>query len=137
MRAVIDVNVWISGFLWGGIPGKVIRLAYEKRLTSYVSEELLIEMELTLKRQKFRARLVSRHQTVESLMQYAVTLSQLVDIPNLTFPELRDSEDAKILSTAVAAQAEILITGDLDLLVLKSVQGISILTPAEFLATYR
>ena len=41
--------------------------------------------------------------------------------------------DAKIIATAIAAKVAVLITGDQDLLVLQDVQGIRILTPAQFL----
>jgi predicted nucleic acid-binding protein len=27
MRVILDVNVWISALLWGGVPGKTLRLA--------------------------------------------------------------------------------------------------------------
>lgn len=51
----------------------------------------------------------------------------------IDIPDLRDPDDAKIIATAIAANAEVLITGDQDLLVLRDVQGIRILTPAQFL----
>jgi len=37
MKVVIDVNVWISGLLWGGLPGDVIHLVRGGQLISYVS----------------------------------------------------------------------------------------------------
>jgi putative PIN family toxin of toxin-antitoxin system len=57
MKVVIDVNVWISGLLWGGLPGDVIRLVRGGQLISYVSSELELELTTTLNRQKFQARL--------------------------------------------------------------------------------
>ncbi|MEO1394249.1 MAG: putative toxin-antitoxin system toxin component, PIN family [Cyanobacteria bacterium J06634_5] len=134
MKVVVDVNVWISGFLWGGIPGQILRLAYDNKIKNYVSAELIRELDSTLRRPKFESRLARRDQTVESLLTITKMLSQVVDITDITFAELRDPADAKILSTAIAAQAQVLITGDLDLLVLRSVQNIQILTPTQFLS---
>ncbi|MGH8002515.1 MAG: putative toxin-antitoxin system toxin component, PIN family [Brasilonema sp.] len=51
-------------------------------------------------------------------------------------PQLRDSKDNKILAVAVAASAEVIITGDLDLLVLTEFNQIPILTPQDFLFCY-
>lgn len=51
MEVVIDVNVWVSALLWGGVPG------YEKTVEGYVSVELLQELDATLRRAKFQPRL--------------------------------------------------------------------------------
>ena len=44
-----------------------------------------------------------------------------------------DPDDDMVLATAIAAQADVLISGDDDLLCLKSHQGIRILSPRRFL----
>jgi uncharacterized protein len=135
MRVVIDVNVWISGLLWAGTPGQIIRLAYDQTIISYVSTELLQELAATLRRPKFQSRLAKCNQTVENLLAIVTTLSQCIEIVDIDIPELRDPADIKILATAIVANAKTLITGDQDLLVLESVQSISILTPTQFLST--
>ena len=56
-----------------------------------------------------------------------------IEPPPLPIPVCRDVDDDWILATAVAAQAEYLITGDNDLLTLKTHAGVSIVTPREFL----
>lgn len=134
MKVVVDVNVWISGLLWGGVPGEILRLAYEKRITSYASPELMRELEATLQRPKFQPRLQKREHTAASLLAIATSLSQFVSITVSKFDDLRDPADAKIIATAIAAQAQALITGDRDLLVLQTVQNIPMLTPAQFLS---
>lgn len=134
MKVVIDVNVWISGLLWGGIPGEILRLTYEKEITSYVSPELMRELEATLQRPKFQPQLRKRDHTAESLLAIAASLSQFVSITASKFADLRDPADAKIIATAIAAQAQALITGDRDLLVLQTVQNVPMVTPAQFLS---
>ena len=133
MKVVIDVNVWVSALLWGGVPGQIVRLVYERTIEGYVSAELLQELEATLRRAKFQPRLEKRQQTVAELMAIATALCPSVLIDDVDIPNLRDPDDAKIIATAISANAEVLITGDQDLLVLQDVQGIHILTPAQFL----
>ncbi len=51
-------------------------------------------------------------------------------------PQLRDPKDTVVLAAAVAANAEAIVTGDLDLLVLIKFNGMPILTPQDFLSLY-
>lgn len=41
MRVVLDTNVWVSGWLWGGIPGQLIMMADNQQITISASEALL------------------------------------------------------------------------------------------------
>lgn len=54
----------------------------------------------------------------------------------INVPKLRDTKDNKIIATALTAKAEILITGDQDLLVLNEYEGILIQNPTDFLNIY-
>jgi uncharacterized protein len=135
MNVVIDVNVWVSGLLWGGMPGRVLQLAQQQVINSYVSSELLLELETTLCRNKFQSQLQKRNQTVMRLLDMTRLISTIIDIQSITVPQLRDPQDLKILATAVAANAQVLITGDQDLLVLHPFQTIAILTPSDLLET--
>lgn len=136
MRVILDVNVWISALLWGGVPGRTLRLARNQQIIVFSSEFLLLELEITLKRDKFQQRLQQRGYTVEELMSVVKCLSN--DCPNISVdtPQLRDPKDNFVLATAVAANAEAIITGDLDLLVLIEFNNIPILTPQDFLNRY-
>jgi predicted nucleic acid-binding protein len=46
---------------------------------------------------------------------------------------VRDPKDRMILACAVGGKADIIVSGDKDLVVLKAYQGISIVTPSDFL----
>ncbi|MBW4685270.1 MAG: putative toxin-antitoxin system toxin component, PIN family [Komarekiella atlantica HA4396-MV6] len=43
MRVILDVNVWISALLWGGVPGKTLRLARNQQINVFASERLFIK----------------------------------------------------------------------------------------------
>ncbi|MCC5662927.1 putative toxin-antitoxin system toxin component, PIN family [Nostoc sp. CHAB 5784] len=136
MRVILDVNVWISALLWGGVPGKTLRLARNQQINIFASEFLLLELETTLKRDKFQLRLQQRGYTIEDLI--SVVKGLLNDCPTVSVdaPQLRDTKDNLVLAAAVAANAEAIVTGDLDLLVLIEFNGIPILTPQDFLSRY-
>jgi predicted nucleic acid-binding protein len=56
-----------------------------------------------------------------------------VQLRNAVSGICRDPNDDPILETAVAANADLLVAGDRDLLSLRSFQGISIVTPVDYL----
>jgi len=137
MRLVLDVNVWISGLLWQGVPRQVIDLARSGAVTIVVSEPILSELEEVLARAKFQSKMRSLGITSQDLMYLVRHLSEvcvpiLVDVPNL-----RDPDDAVILGTAITAKAVLVVSGDLDLLVLEEFADIPILTPNDFLDVFR
>ncbi|VXD15529.1 Nucleotide binding protein PINc [Planktothrix serta PCC 8927] len=68
MRVVLDVNIWISALLWGGLPSQILHLSRQNKITIFVSESLLGELETTLKRTKFKNQLKKRNHTVEYLI---------------------------------------------------------------------
>lgn len=136
MKVVLDVNVWVSALLWGGIPVKILSLSRQNKLTIFISESLLLELKMTLKREKFKKQLEKRKYTVEDLMFITDKLTTKCATISLSVPQLRDSKDTHILATAVSANADVLITGDLDLLVLETFSGIPIMNPKDFLNNY-
>jgi predicted nucleic acid-binding protein len=52
-------------------------------------------------------------------------------------PSCRDPNDNQFLALAVAAEADVIVSSDKDLLVLNPWRGIPIVTPAEFLSNAR
>ena len=136
MKVVLDVNVWVSALLWGGLPIKILSLSQQNKLTIFISESLLRELEMTLKRDKFKKQLEKRKYTVNDLMLITEELTTKCPTISLKVPQLRDSKDNHILATAMSANADALITGDLDLLVLETFSGIVIINPGDFLNNY-
>ena len=137
MRIVLDVNVWISGLLWQGVPRQVIDLARSGAVTIFVSEPILSELEEVLARVKFQSKMRSLSITSQDLIYLVRQLSQICVPIAVNVPNLRDPDDAVILGTAIAAKAMLVVSGDLDLLVLEEFVGIPILTPADFLDVFR
>ncbi|MEG4493347.1 putative toxin-antitoxin system toxin component, PIN family [Microcoleus sp. D3_18_C4] len=136
MKIVVDTNIFVSGWLWGGIPARLFRLARTRQLIICTSEPILAELENTLNKQKLQARLQSLSFTVNALMSGTRELVEIYAISTINVPELRDANDNMILGNAIAAGADAIVTGDLDLLVLQEYEGIPIVTAKEFLERY-
>jgi uncharacterized protein len=133
MKVVLDTNVWVSAWLWRGIPNNFIRLARRKEILICISEPLLTELENTLSYQKLQKKIQSLNFTKEQLLIGTREISSIYPITELNVPELRDPDDNIILATAIASKADFLITGDQDLLTLGKYQQIPIITATDFL----
>lgn len=134
MRVVIDTNVWLSGLLWGGLPDQILQQVEARTVEAIVSEDILDELVRTLARPKFQKRLNQLELDVDTLItavRCAVTIVVASPIP---VPDLRDPKDEIIIAAAIAGCAEFIITGDQDLLVLKNVGSIIIISPGSFLS---
>jgi len=77
----------------------------------------------------------NRYTQPEERNQFLLDLSQTVEFIEVTVQinECRDPKDNKYLELAVSGQAECIVTGDNDLLVLNPFRDIGILTAQEFL----
>ena len=89
------------------------------------------ELEDVFLRPKF-ARYVSHDDRVQYLSRILARM-ELIAV-DISISACRDSRDDKFLELAVSGNADVLITGDADLLALHPFQGISILAPADYLA---
>jgi hypothetical protein len=132
-RLVIDTNLTISAFIWGGLPLQVYDQAVSRRIPILTSQAMLDELERTLRKAKFTRYLQARNITVESILSHVAALTESVTpaiIPNLV---VRDPKDQIIVAAAVGGDATHLISGDKDLTSLGNYQLTTILTAAEFL----
>ena len=136
MNVVLDTNIWISAWLWRGIPNNLIRLARNKQIIICTSEPLLAELAGTLAYKKLQKKIQSLNVTQELLLLGTREITEIYSISDLNVPELRDPDDSIVLATAIAAQAEVIITGDLDLLSLVEYKNVQILNAKDFLQRY-
>ena len=89
-----------------------------------------------LQKPKLQKRLDRLKITADEIVIIAKRLMTLVVIEDVIIPELRDPKDQMVLATAISGNAQIVISGDKDLLVLHPYGNISILLPQEFLARF-
>ncbi len=128
MKVVIDTNVLIAAFI--SPRGRANELL--EHCATY-HEIVCSEFILDELREKMIDKLKRTPADVAEAIDLLKTRVQIVTPAPLDKPVSRDAEDDSILGTAVAGQAERIVTGDKDLLVLGSYQGVKISSPSEFL----
>ncbi len=134
MRAVIDTNVLLSGLLWHGPPHTLIELIRNGALALVSSPALIAEFTDTINRPKFRVALSRCGASPDHMIAELCLLAELIDPPPLPAPASRDRDDDAVLSLAVRARTDLIISGDGDLLVLGAFANIPIVAPAQALA---
>lgn len=132
MRVVIDTNVLVSALLFGGNPSKVVELAKEGALELFLSPFILEELKDKLTR-KFA---FSNQDAIEACSDLEMMARMVHPHQKINVIKRKDS-DNRILECSIAAEADILVTGDLqDIRPLGHFHGTEILTPKEFLDKY-
>lgn len=130
-RIVVDTNVLISGVLSEtSTPARAV----ERALTDgqlLASTATLRELMETLLSSKFDA-YVSREKRDALLLRLA-PLVEIVTVVQMVHAS-RDGTDDKFLDVALNGRADVLVTGDRELLELNPFRGIAILTPADYIA---
>jgi putative PIN family toxin of toxin-antitoxin system len=130
VRLVLDTNTALSGLLWGGTPGRLIDAAEAGRIELASSAALLAELQGVLSREKFARQLAKRGITVADVFDGYAAMVTLV-APAVIAPTItRDPADDQVLAAALAAQADLIVSGDAHLLDLKGFKGIEIVTAA-------
>jgi len=128
MKVILDCNIWIS-FLLGHQTVLMQHLLTNSSIDIYVCSELLAEIEDVGGRQKIRKYI--RASDVAILFDLLHDNCVLVKINSTATYPVRDAKDLYLLSLAETVKADILVSGDKDLLVLKQHGATRILTLAE------
>ena len=133
MHVVLDTNILVSGLLWGGPPRQILVAARTQKLTLSTSQALLDELHIVFQRRKFMMRFQIVGMTAnEMIIEYAA-LARIVTPAPLPAPVCDDPDDDAVIACAVAASADVIVSGDDDLLRLGSYSTIQIITAAELL----
>jgi putative PIN family toxin of toxin-antitoxin system len=128
MRVVIDTGVLISAALKAQtVPSMAV---YQAAQRGVLLKSSLTEAELMdVVDRPYLARLIAAE--ARARLMGLMATAELVTITE-RFAACRDPKDDKFLELAVSGQADIIVTGDADLLVLNPFRDIPIVTPATF-----
>ncbi len=131
MKVVLDTNVLLSGLMKPeGVPGKIVQAWRAAQFDLVLSEIMLEEIGRVLAYPKIRRRL---HWDQETISRYLLVLrfkTEIIDSGGIAAEVPDDPQDAPVLATLIAGSASFLVTGDSDLLALRS--QYPIITPVEF-----
>ncbi len=132
-RFVLDNNILVSALLVkNSAPFWVIKKVEEMGVILY-SEATLLELNQVLNRKKF-----IKYFTVEEKQEFIVKLIESAELVVITesIDICRDPKDNKFLELAVSGEADFIISGDRDLLVLNPFRSIEIITANDFLTRF-
>ena len=130
MKIVLDTNVLISALIFPGVSAEIFDFVANNH-EIWLSEWLIKEFSRKC-RDKLKIPADALGETLKHLGERVN-----IAIPRGPKPKVcRDPDDDNVLWVARAVEAEILITGDQDLLVLKEFEGTQILSPRAFKAGY-
>lgn len=128
IKVIIDTNLWIS-FLIGKQLKSLKPLLVEQTIQPILSEQLLQEIFLVTQRPKLQK--YFPQSKVNELIDFLKIIGLSIDIRS-EVSLCRDEKDNYLLALAKNSQADFLVTGDKDLLVLQQFESTKILTYQEF-----
>ncbi len=129
-RVVVDTNVFVSRLLrFHSIPGRAAERAIHTAVL-LVSQATMSELANVLAQAKF-----DRYVTIEQRLQFIRLIAQTATFVPIIHPvrECRDPKDDKFLEVALNGRADVIVTGDADLLALHQWREVVIVTPANYL----
>ena len=133
MILVLDTNIFISAFYWGGNPQKLIDRIIEGLDELYVSNEILSEIASVMNRPKFK----TQPEIIENYIKTIEKIGKKVFITGKLKGICRDKDDDNKIECGVLCGADYIITGDEDLLVLKKYQQMEMITVREYFEIVR
>ena len=122
MRVVLDTNVLISAIFWTGKPKDILNVV-RKRKVVFVTSQVLLDSNKPFQLEEKDAERVVRH---------IKDLAEIIRVTNRV-TVCKHEADNCVLECAFCGKADYIITGDKDLLGLKSFEGIKIIKAAGFL----
>ena len=131
MKIVLDANIYVSSFFWGGNPRSVLERVIAGTDELFITKEILNEIELVMGRPKFHA----------DKEKIAYFINSIEEIGNKIVPKKlikngsRDKADNKYLECGITAHVDYIISGDIHLLELKKYENIKIVTAKNYLGT--
>jgi putative PIN family toxin of toxin-antitoxin system len=129
MKVVLDTNILISGIFWRGSSNKVILNWRNGKFTLVSSLETISEIIKVLK--DFKIKLSDNE--IREWLDLIVRNSTIVELKEKIAIVKDDPKDNIFIETAIAGNADYILSQDNHLLKLKEFRGIKIISPDEFI----
>lgn len=128
MRAVLDTNVVMSAFFFGGTPLKIVRSAFSRKIELVASKAVLSEY------REVAERLHEQFPSVNYRRPLSILESKLTMVRPAALGEAvcRDPDDDDIIACALGGKAKVICSGDGDLLALNGFRELEVMKPSVF-----
>lgn len=132
MRIVLDTNVVLSALLWRGKPYQLLQTIRQRPdVQLYSSAALLAELADVLTRPSPTKQMAVIGKTAREVLADYVAVVELVEPLSVPRVVPQDADDDHVIAAAVTANADLIVSGDSDLLSLGQHEGVPILTAAQ------
>lgn len=132
-KATLDTNILVSALGWEGNPKLVFSKIVDNEVELIISYEQFSELSRVLNYSKFQF----TEEQKSRFKSLIVEIAKFVESTEKLDVIKTDPDDNMIIETAIAGNADYIITGDPDLLNLKEFRGIKIITARAFLEEFR
>lgn len=134
IRALLDANVLISAAVRpGGPPGAIaVALLARQAFELVVSPAIIAEVERAFGQARIR-KYFGDPKDAELWLADIVALADIVEDTGKVAGVCRDPADDMVLAAALEGRADVIVTGDRDLLALEEYEGVAIVAPRMFL----
>ena len=134
MKVVLDTNVILSAFYFGGLPGDILEAWRDSRFELVLSAPILAEYVEAAA--AFEAKYGAKGD-FDAFASLLVLHSEIIDAPEYLEPAVcSDQDDDKFLACAAAAGAMVVVSGDRALRDVSGWQGVDVVSPREFSNRY-
>jgi len=127
MKVVLDSNVIIAAFATKGLCSKIFEFCiFTQEIIT--SDYILTEIERIL-----LDKLKMPSEKVKERIEFIKSIAKLVSPVKVEEHICKDKNDLPIIGTAIAGEAEVIVTGDTDLIEIQEYRNIKFLSPRDFL----
>ena len=131
MKVVVDANIFVSAFYWGGVPQLILDRIIKGIDELYITNEILNEIAGVMSRPKFK----TGPDTIDRYIRTIEKTGKKIFITGEVTGVCRDKDDDDKIECGIKSMADFIITGDEDLLVLRNYKNVKIISPREYLET--
>ncbi len=137
VKLVLDTNIILAGLLFQGAEFALLEFVEKGEAVIFVTEEILEEIDAVLHYPRLSKHIIKSGLTIDKLLERIISLSHLVTGNKISINVCRDKKDNKFIECAIITKADLIVSRDEDLLVLKKYADIRIVDIKEALNKIR
>ena len=136
-KLILDTNILVAGLLFNGAEFALLEFVEKGETSIFVTKEILEEIDAVLHYPRLNKYILKSGLTIENLLEKVISLSHIITGSKISINVCRDKKDNKFIECAVMAKADLIVSRDEDLLVLKKYADIRIINIKEALDMVR